>query len=199
MVRKDKLRLKMCAIKACKTQQMCGMYTFPRNKHQRKAWLRQCNIASENSEYKVICWKHFDEDDFKMPINPTKSKFGRLKPDVVPSKFLPKIIKVLSIDLHEDLNLGQDVNVGDDVTDSLLYTACSKTVKIDETRDHSYASKRTSLEKDLQIRLDKCQSIIKDKRHRNNMLLQKIRRLQAENKMLREGYVSKKKRNRQDE
>ena len=190
MTRKDKLSLKKCVVGNCGAKQLCGMYTFPKDEIQRKSWLKACNIGAEKSTAKFICWRHFEESDFKMPIDPSKSKFGRLKPGIVPSKLLPEVCDVIIVNQCSDLNLAQCEIFGDSSIEHSIITL-EENEKPQLSIDHSYSATETSTaDKKVLKRLKICEDLLQEKRKRNRALVQRVRNLKQKNAKMKQGNFS---------
>ena len=128
-----------CPVQYCTTctDSKKGFYQIPENPKRREEWLDACRLPKSTKTYTSICWKHFKSSDYQNELG-----YGRLKKNVVPSKF-PLVIKKP----RTFLDLGSEVvvdNTPASMSVPLSYPPEEMIVHNASSNEHDYASPKVS-------------------------------------------------------
>lgn len=84
----DTIRFRRCCVPKCMTYAQFGLFKFPTSEFQRSAWLSACGMEAARPGDRV-CSRHFQTSEFT-----SFGQYDRLKKHVVPSLFLPVMVRV---------------------------------------------------------------------------------------------------------
>ena len=85
-------KYKYCYVPNCSTYTIRGLYTIPEHPIRRQAWIDVCKFPDNTPKGTLVCWKHFQKNDFKSDIdyeNLSTCHFPRIHTSTVPSLLLP--------------------------------------------------------------------------------------------------------------